>query len=109
MSKFAIFKGTNGNFYFHLKADNGEIVLSSEGYLTKTSCQNGIDSVKDNSRYYSQYEKKTSSNGQYYFTLKASNGQVIGKSEMYVSSYSRDNGIEVVKREASLAQVYDQT
>lgn len=109
MSKFAIFKGTNGNYYFHLKADNGEIVLSSEGYLAKSSCQNGIDSVKDNSRYYSQYEKKTSSNGQYYFVLKASNGQVIGTSEMYGSSSGRDNGIEVVKREAPSAWVEDLT
>ena len=47
-SKFTIFKGTNGNYYFNLKAGNGEKVLSSEGYIYKSSCQNGIQSVKDN-------------------------------------------------------------
>lgn len=108
-SKFTIFKGSNGNYYFNLKAGNGEKVLSSEGYISKSSCENGISSVKENSPYDSRYEKKTSTNGKYYFTLKANNGQVIGTSEMYDYSSSRDNGIEVVKREAPKAPTEDLT
>jgi uncharacterized protein YegP (UPF0339 family) len=109
MSKFTIFKGSNGDYYFNLKAGNGEKVLGSEGYTYKSSCQNGIDSVKENAPYDSRYEKKTSSNGKYYFVLKASNGQVIGTSEMYETSYGRDNGIDVVKREAPSAGIEDLT
>ena len=45
MSKFTIFKGSNGNYYFNLKASNGEKVLSSEGYTSKIACQNGIVSA----------------------------------------------------------------
>jgi uncharacterized protein YegP (UPF0339 family) len=109
MSKFQIFKGSNGNFYFHLKAGNGENVLASEGYTSKDSCKTGIASAKENAPYDSRYEKKTSLNGQYYFVLKASNGLVIGTSETYTYSSSRDSGIEVVKREAPGATTEDLT
>jgi len=46
MGKFEIFKGKNGAYYFHLKADNGEIIATSEGYVAKQSAQDGIAAVK---------------------------------------------------------------
>lgn len=46
MSKFEIFKATNGQYYFRLKAENGEIIANSEGYTTKQGAQNGIAAVK---------------------------------------------------------------
>ena len=44
--KFEYFKATNGNWYWRLKAANGEIVAQSEGYTTKQSCLHGISVVK---------------------------------------------------------------
>ena len=44
--KFQIFKGKDDQFYFRLKAKNGEIVCSSEGYTTLHNCKKGIDAVK---------------------------------------------------------------
>ena len=44
--KFEIFLAKNNEFYFRLKAGNGEIILGSEGYTTKANCTNGIESVK---------------------------------------------------------------
>jgi len=38
----------DGQFYFTLKAENHEIIATSEMYTTKQNCQNGIDSVKTN-------------------------------------------------------------
>lgn len=46
--KFVIKKRTNGEFMFNLKAGNGEIIATSEGYTTKSSCKNGIESVIEN-------------------------------------------------------------
>ena len=109
MGKFVITKRTNGEFQFNLKAGNGQTILTSEGYSTKASCENGIESVKRNAQDDGRYELKTSSNGKFYFTLKASNGQVIGMSEMYESSSSRDNGIASVKSNATDATIDDQT
>jgi len=46
MSKFEIFVGADEKFYFHLKADNGEIIAASQGYTTKQSAEGGIDAIK---------------------------------------------------------------
>ena len=47
MVKFKCWKSEkDGQWYFHLKADNDEIIAQSEGYETKDGCLNGIDSVK---------------------------------------------------------------
>lgn len=108
MGKFVITKRGNGEFQFNLKAGNGQTILTSEGYSTKAAASNGIESVKTNSRDDSRYDKKESSNGKFYFTLKASNGQIIGSSEMYESASGRDNGIESVKTNAPDAETDDQ-
>jgi len=44
--KFEIFKDDAGLFRFQLKAKNGQVIISSEGYKAKASCKNGIESVK---------------------------------------------------------------
>ena len=108
MGKFVIKTGANDQYYFSLRADNGQVILSSEGYTTRASCDNGIDSVKKNAPDDSKYEKKNASNGKFYFNLKAGNGQVIGNSQMYESESGRDNGIESVKNNAPGASVADE-
>ncbi|TBO40786.1 YegP family protein [Pedobacter kyonggii] len=109
MGKFVITKRSNGEFQFNLKASNGQTILTSEGYSAKSSCENGIESVKENAQDDSKFEKKTSSNGKYYFSLKATNGQIIGSSEMYESTAARDNGIESVQKNAPDASTDDQS
>ena len=37
-----------GKYRFKLKAANGEIIATSEGYASKAGCVNGIESVKKN-------------------------------------------------------------
>lgn len=46
--KFEVYTDKKGEFRFRLKARNGEIIATSEGYVTKQSCLNGIESVKKN-------------------------------------------------------------
>lgn len=107
--KFEIKTAKDGQRYFHLKAGNGEIILTSEMYKAKESAVNGIDSVKKNAPLPERYEKLTSKNGKFYFTLRAANHQVIGNSEMYESESSRDNGIESVMKNAPSAEVAEIT
>lgn len=45
IGKFEIFVGVDGQFYFHLKAENGLIIAASQGYTTKQSAQNGIEAI----------------------------------------------------------------
>lgn len=46
--KFELYTDKKGEFRFRLKAGNGEIIASSEGYKTKASAENGIKSVQTN-------------------------------------------------------------
>lgn len=98
--KFELKTSSNGKFYFNLKAGNGQIILSSEMYESKSAAENGIASVQKNAGDDGRYDRKESSSGKPYFNLKASNGQVIGKSEMYESTAAMENGIESVKKNA---------
>ena len=106
---FELKKAKDGQFYFHLKASNGQIILSSEMYKEKTSAENGIASVKKNAAADANYERKDSKNGQFLFNLKAANHQIIGTSETYRSTESRDHGIDSVKANAPSAPVHDET
>ncbi|MFA6060280.1 MAG: YegP family protein [Taibaiella sp.] len=107
MGKFVIKKRTNDEYQFNLKAGNGEIILSSEGYSTKYACMDGIKSVMENASDDSRYDKLTTSNNKHYFNLKAGNAQVIGISEMYETASGRDSGIDSVKRNAPEAVIED--
>jgi uncharacterized protein YegP (UPF0339 family) len=105
MGSFLISKRKNDEFQFVLKAGNGQIILASEGYSTKAACENGVESVRKNSQVDERFDKLEAKNGKLYFNLKASNGQIIGCSEMYESASARDNGIESVKKNAPDADV----
>lgn len=46
--KFEVYKDAKGEFRFRLKAANGQVIATGEGYKSKASCMNGIESVKKN-------------------------------------------------------------
>ncbi len=77
----------------------GDIYQSKNNPITIELLKNATDD--------SRYERKTSTNDKAFFNLKASNGQIIGSSEMYETEASRDNGIESVKKNAPEATVED--
>lgn len=108
-SIFELKRAKDEQYYFNLKAGNGEVVLTSEMYKAKDSALNGIDSVRTNASLAERFEKKTSTNGKPYFVLKAANHQVIGKSEMYESDGACDNGIASVRSNAAGATLKDTT
>lgn len=106
-AKFEISKRKNGNYQFNLKAGNGQVILTSEGYPSMQACREGIDSVRLHAASEANFERKTAKDGSAYFTLKASNGDVIGTSETYASTSSRDKGIGSVGKYAPSASLVD--
>ena len=46
--KFEIYKDKAGEFRFRLKATNGQVIATGEGYTTHANCKNGVESVKKN-------------------------------------------------------------
>lgn len=108
-AKYELYKGSNSQYYFRLKAGNGETILSSEGYVAKTSAANGVESVRKHSTEEKYFDKLASKDNRYYFTLKAVNGQVIGISQMYSSTSARDGGIKSVQQNGSATALVDLT
>ncbi len=103
---FEIFKSEKDRrYYFHLKARNGKIVLSSQGYASKQGCERGIASVKRNSKDKTRYESKASKNARHYFLIRARNGQIVGTSQLYKTLAACQNGITAIFKGAEIAQV----
>ena len=118
MGKFVV-KQTATGVKFDLKANNGEIIATSEVYTTEAACMNGIESVRNNcvgeiedqtvegfeTVKHPKFEMYLDKAGEYRFRLKARNGEIIATSEGYKAKASCLNGIDSVKRNAPDAPV----
>jgi uncharacterized protein YegP (UPF0339 family) len=95
-ARVEVLESTAG-FRFNLHAQNGEVVLSSESYTTKAAAWNGAFAIQDAAALEGSFAVKTATDGRYYFTLTAENGQVVGVSQMYTSRAAAQGGIDSVK------------
>lgn len=98
---FELHKSTDDRFVFNLKADNNEIILTSQTYSSKQHALDGIESVRKHSSKDAQYTRKHSIARQPYFVLNATNGETIGSSQMYASGTAMESGIASVKANGS--------
>ncbi len=105
--KFELKASTNGQFMFNLKATNGQVILTSEQYKAKDDAMDGIASVRKNAANDANFERKLAKNGEPFFSLKATNGRIIGKSETYSSATAMENGIASVRANAPDAKLED--
>ncbi|WP_091035387.1 YegP family protein [Microbacterium oxydans] len=46
--KFELYTDKSGEYRFRLKAGNGEVIATGEGYSSKSAALNGIDAVRRN-------------------------------------------------------------
>jgi uncharacterized protein YegP (UPF0339 family) len=106
---YVLSKSADGQFFFSLTAENNEKILTSETYRDKSGAQKGIESVRQNSPVDARYERKTSADGKWFFTLLAANRERIGRSETYSSSGAMEQGIASVKKNGPGAPIRDQT
>jgi uncharacterized protein YegP (UPF0339 family) len=107
MGKFVVTIRKNGEFQFNLKATNGQVILTSEGYTTKTACLAGIESVRKNAAA-DRFEVVVAKNGKPYFNVNAANGQTVGSSQMYASERTMKQGIASVKANAPESPVVEE-
>jgi uncharacterized protein YegP (UPF0339 family) len=106
---YVISKTKNGKFTFNLRAGNNQVILTSQPYAMKRGATQGVESVRNNGPKDARFERKTAKDGTVYFVLTATNGEVIGKSQMYASAATMENGIASVKKNAADAKVVDRT
>ncbi len=108
-AKYELKLDSAGKFMFNLKAANGEVILTSQAYTAKASALEGIASVQKNGVSEAHFEVKHSTKNEPYFVLKATNGEVIGRSEMYSSEAAMKNGIASVEKNCPSAKIDDHT
>ncbi len=104
-----IFQGKDGQYYWRFRASNGEILCHSEGYTAKQSAEGGIDSCKNNSSELKNFTVFQGKDDQYYWNLKAKNGEILCQSEGYTTKQSAEGGVEACKRQAYDAGTIDET
>lgn len=116
-------KKVNTGIMFNLKADNGQVIATSEVYTTAASCKNGIESVRRNAPI-AALEDQTVEDfaaakrpkfgiyvdnaGEFRFRLKATNGEIIAASEGYKAKESCENGIQSVRENAPVAEMVEE-
>lgn len=109
LPRYEIRQDQRGEYRFNLLSVNGENILrSSEGYTYKSDCKRAIEICQQNSPH-EQHYKRGQSGLNYWFTLRANNGEDVGISEMYTTSYNRDNGIAAVKRDGPTKNIEDKS
>lgn len=96
-------------YSFNLKAGNHQAILTSQAYADRGGAENGIESVRKNGTDDTRFERKVSTGGKPFFSLKAANGQIIGTSERYDSEAAMENGIASVKTNCVSDEVKDLT
>jgi len=89
---FEVFEGNDGQFYFHLVAKNGEIVLQSQGYRTKDGAQKGLESVQANGTSEKNIDIVEANDGGFFFHVKAQNGEIVGRGQVFVSAANAGRG-----------------
>lgn len=92
--RFETFAGADGQTYFHLRATNGQIVLRSEGYVSRSGATRGVSSVKVNGALPGRYQIVDHADGRAHFVLRAGDGEIIGASEAYASRSNAQRGID---------------
>lgn len=110
-AKYQIYKDKAGKFRFRLVAENGRTIATGEAYERRTSCINGIESIKKNIDSpvedtttesqkipFPKYKIFKDKAGEFRFNLSASNGEVIATSEGYSSKEGCLNGISSIQR-----------
>ena len=121
MGKFVIKQAKTGP-KFNLKANNGQVIASSQVYKSRPSCLKGIESVRKNALAAVEdqtvegfeviknpkFEVYADKAGEFRFRLKAANGQIIAVSEGYKTMKSCLNGIASVGKNAPDSPVVDE-
>ena len=101
---FEIFQGLDGDYYFHLVAANGKIVVQSQGYSSKQAAKKGTESVRTNGVVAANFKVLQAANGEYYVNLYAQNHEVISTTETFAKKFNAERSVASVRDLVAKAQ-----
>ena len=91
--KVDLWKSEDGQFRFHVVSGNGRILLTSEGYTSRTGALNGLLSVLDNGVDPAMYLTNKTASGKYSLHLRAANWETIAFTQAYTTKSSATRAI----------------
>ena len=105
-----LYKKTKDNLsYFQFIADDGQVVLNSQGYSSKDDRNSGVRSVVNNAGNADRYDRQ-SAEGKYFFIIKAGNGQEVARSVSYDNEADMEAAIAACSEEIpAIASSSDKT
>ena len=110
LAHYQIRRGSSGKFHFVLVAPNNEIVGSSKVVPTKDEIYQLINRARLSCTEISNYVRKfTLLRKRPYFLLQDEFGKTLIKSEAYLKSAGRENGIEACMEYGPTEKVIDKT
>ncbi len=98
LGKYVISQAKSGDYYFNLKATNGQVILTSKTFSSPEECRQGIESTRSACAEDTRFDRKLSVSNKPFFNLTNHDGQIIGKSEIYESEVNMEKGIASVKK-----------
>lgn len=98
MGRFDIVQNKAGKFAFRLVGSNGQLLLSSEPFGTRSAAQSAVKAVVESADAESNFERRESTHGDYYFVLKSASGRILARSDSFASEAGRETGIWAVRQ-----------
>ncbi|MEE9364994.1 MAG: YegP family protein [Cellulophaga sp.] len=92
-----IIKKKDTTYNFLLKSKDGFVLLNSINYSEKITVEKVIASLAFLITHQNAFERKTNSQGKFYFNLKDIHQKIIGNSLLYTSEAGLENGIVNLK------------
>jgi uncharacterized protein YegP (UPF0339 family) len=106
---FELKSNDDGEFYFHFVDSQGELLLMSREYPDKEQAAQAINDVKVGSLMTNQIAAGTVPDGDAFFVIKDTAGDVLVKSVLFSSRMVFDNALHAVKDNACIAEINDLT
>lgn len=108
-ASFELNTNGDGGFYFHFLNGQGELLLMSGEYPDKQQAEQAIQDVKVGSLMSNQIAAGTVPDGDSFFVIKNSMGDILAKSVLFNSRMVFDNALHAVKDNACIAGINDLT
>ncbi len=97
---FEIYNDKSGKFRFRLRANNGEIICASQGYVSKVGCMKGIKALATNAKNKNAFKTHENRGGKWTFNVVSGNNKVVASSQSYKDKNGMNKGIKSVMTNA---------
>lgn len=108
-ASFELKSNNDGQYYFHFLDGEGELLMMSGEYPDKQQAEQAIQDVKVGSLMSNQIAAGAVPDGNTFFVIKDTSGDVLVKSVLFESRMIFDNALHMVKDSACIAEINDLT